>query len=158
MGRAKGVWFRRTVVLVLSAIVVLALANRFGQRQSVSVVRSAPASLSVRAPSNLRGGLIYELRIEIRATDALHHAHLVIGDGWLEGMTMNTLEPTPANETSADGQLKLALGHIAAGQTFVQFIQMQVNPTTAARRTATVSLLDGNRRLATSRRTLTIFP
>lgn len=101
---------------------------------------------------------MYELRVEIRATEGLHDAHLVLGDGWVDGMTINTLEPAPSSETSADGQLKLSLGHIAAGHTFVQFIQMQVNPTTVTRRAADVSLLDGSRRLATIRRTITVFP
>jgi hypothetical protein len=153
-----GVWFRRLVILCLLALVVLALINTFCQRPSVSVARSGGASLSVRAPTRLRGGLIYEVRFEIRAKQTLQNAALVLGAHWLEGMTLNTLEPSPASETSADGQLRFSLGRIQAGHTFTQFIQLQVNPTTVAHRAVEASLFAGTRRLVTIRRTVTIFP
>ena len=158
IGRANNVWFRRLLVLVLLALVGLALANTFGQHPITSKAQSPAASLSVRAPVRLRSGLVYELRIEIRARQTLRNANLLLGRGWLEGITLNTLEPSPSNETSDDGSLKLSLGPIESGHLFIEFIQMQVNPTTVGQRTADVSLLDGTRRVASIHRTTTVFP
>ena len=158
VGRDRAVWLRRSLVIALLAIVCLALANVFGQRASTSNARSPAGSLSVRGPTNLRGGLVYETRFEIRARETLRNAYLLLGRDWLDGMTLNELEPAPSNETSADGSLKLSLGRIPAGHVFIEFAAMQVNPTTVARRTIDFSLLDSRRRLATVRRTITVFP
>jgi hypothetical protein len=68
------------------------------------------------------------------------------------------MEPSPTSETSQDGKLGLDLGPIAAGQTYVLFIDYQVNPTNVGRQDQTVTLYDGNRALVTLHRTLTVFP
>jgi hypothetical protein len=68
------------------------------------------------------------------------------------------MEPSPTSETSQDGQLGLDLGPIAAGQTYVLFIDYQVNPTNVGRQDQTVTLYDGDQALVTLHRTLTVFP
>ena len=158
VGRASSRWWRRALILALLAVVILALTNAFGQKPTLSIGRSSTASLSVRAPARLRGGLIYQARFEIRALRTLRNPSLVLGRGWLDGMTLNTLEPAPSSETSANGQLKLQLGRVAAGSLFVQFVELQVNPTTVTRRHVQAWLLDGSERVATLNRTITVFP
>jgi len=74
-------------------------------------------------------------------------------------MAVNTIEPSPVDETSRDGRLAFTLGPIRAGHAFTLFMQFQANPTTVAwQRRQDVRLDDGNRELATVPRTLTVYP
>jgi hypothetical protein len=157
-GRAWEIWVRRGLFSLLVLVVVLALANVFGQRPQTEVVRSAPATLHLYAPARVRSGLLFEARVRIAANQDLKKAVLVLGPGWLEGMSMNTLEPSPVSEASANGKLALTLGHIPAGNSYLLFMQFQINPTNVGHRPQTVWLYDGGRLLLTLHRTITVFP
>ena len=63
--------------------------------------------------------------------------------GWLEGITLNTVEPSPVGEASRDGKIALDLGHVRAGTEYVLFLHFQVNPTNVGRRSQDVELHDG---------------
>ena len=151
-------WVRRGLLLIPAVIVVLALANVFGQRPETSTASTSAASLSVFAPTSVRGGLIWEARFDIHAVRTLHDARLVLDSDWLEANTVNTIEPSPSQETSRNGALELKLGRVGAGRRHLIFMQFQTNPTNVGRRTVTVAHLDGNQRLLRISRTLTIFP
>jgi hypothetical protein len=158
VARRNEVWVRRLLLTLLGAIPLVALFNVFGQRPSTSTAAVPAASLSVYAPTSVRGGLLYEARFHVRATRELKDARLVLDPGWLEGMQVNTIEPSPVGEASDDGRLALDLGHIPAGQKHLLFIQFQVNPTNVGHRSHDVSLYDGERRLLTVHDDVTIFP
>jgi hypothetical protein len=81
-----------------------------------------------------------------------------LGPGWLEGMTVNTIEPSPVGEASNNGRLSLDLGHIPAGESYLLFMQFQTNPTNVGHRDASVTLKDGDTKLLHVDRTITIFP
>jgi hypothetical protein len=78
--------------------------------------------------------------------------------GWMEGQTINTIEPSPLGEGSHDGKLVLELGRVPAGEKHVLYIQLQVNPTNVGRRSQGVRLYDGNKLVATIHRRVTVFP
>jgi len=156
--RRNDIWVRRGLFGLLCIVPILALANLFGQQPETSTAVAAAARLSVYAPSRARGGLLYQARFRITPSRKLDQAALVLDRGWLEGLTINTLEPSPVSETSHDGKLGLDLGPIQAGKPYVLFIDFQVNPTTVGRQDQTVTLYDGDRALATVHRTLTVFP
>ena len=82
----------------------------------------------------------------------------MLSSEWAEGMTINTIEPGPVGEASRNGALSFELGHIAAGERYLLFIQLQVNPTNVGRRAQTAELYDGPTRLLTIHRTITVFP
>ena len=157
-GRAWEIWVRRGLFALLPLIALLALVDLFGQRPSSSVAATPRAELDVFAPERLRGGLLFQARFTVRAEDDLAKATLVLSSAWLEGMTVNTVEPQPVNEGSADGKLTLELGHVPAGQSYVLYMSFQVNPTNVGRREASVDLLDGSTRLTHVSRTFTVFP
>jgi hypothetical protein len=157
-GRDKDLWARRILFALVVAVPVVALFNVFGQRPSSHTLVSPAASLNVHAPAHLRGGLLYEARFHLTARQELKDATLVLGSGWLEGMTVNTIEPSPVGEASDNGRLSLELGHIPQGESFILFVQFQVNPTNVGRRSQTVELRDGDSRLLSFKRTVTIFP
>jgi hypothetical protein len=156
--RRNDIWIRRGLFALVCAVPVLALLNVFGQRPQTSAAASAAAKLTVLAPARVRGGLLYQARFRISAKKKLAQAALVLDRGWLDGMTLNTIEPQSVSEASDNGKLGLDLGPIAAGQSYVLYIDIQVNPTTVGRQDQTVTLYDGKRALATVHRTLTVFP
>src|SRR4051812_22145253 len=83
---------RRGLLVVPVVVVVLALANVFGQRPETSSASTSAASLSVFAPTSIRGGLIWEARFDVHAVRRLQDARLVLDSDWLEGNTVNTIE------------------------------------------------------------------
>jgi hypothetical protein len=157
-GRRHGIYGRRAGVAVLAAFLLAGLANVFGQRPATVAAASPGATLDLYAPAHVRGGLLYMARFTIRARRPLKHAVLVLSPGWADSQQINTIEPSPASETSSDGRLALLLGHLDAGSTYRLFMELQVNPTNVGRHDADVSLYDGNRRLVHLDRTLTVFP
>jgi hypothetical protein len=158
-GRAWEIWLRRGLFTLLPLVSLLGLLNVFGQHASTTTANAAgAASLKLYAPSRVRGGLIYEARFHVTAQRDLKQATLVLSPGWLESMTVNTIEPSPVGEASDDGRLSLDLGHIPAGGSYLLFIQFQTNPTNIGHRDASVTLKDGSQTLLSVHRTITIFP
>ena len=157
-GRTWHPWVRRALIVLLLAVPVLGLLNVFGQRPSSASAVAPEASLKVYSPTSVRGGLIFEARFHVTARRDLKDAILVLGSGWLEGMTVNTVEPSPVNEASKSGRLSLELGHIPAGQSYILYVQFQVNPTNVGHRRQTVELDDGDAGILSLRRSITVYP
>ncbi len=82
----------------------------------------------------------------------------MLDSGWAEGITINTVEPSPLGAASRDGTLVYQLGRIPAGRKHVFFLQLQVNPTNVGHRSQDVRLFDGDELLATIDRSITVFP
>jgi hypothetical protein len=154
----RDVIFRRVAVGALVVVLSLGLLNVFGQRPATSSAEADAATLEVYAPERVRGGLFYEARFTIVALSEVEQATLVLDPGWIEGITINTVEPSPVGEASRDGKLAFELGRIPAGQKHVFFLQLQVNPTNVGHRSQDVRLYDGEELLATIDRTITVWP
>jgi hypothetical protein len=157
-GRESRPWARWALLALLAALCVLGLLNVFGQRPDTHVVKSDVVALEVYSPTKLRSGLFYESRFTIDAHEEIREATLVLDPGWLEGMTLNTLEPAPVGEASRDGRIALELGRIPAGGRHVFFLHFQVNPTNIGRRPADVDLHDGTTPLLHVDREVSILP
>ena len=150
---------RRAGIIALGIVLALALGNAFGQRPGSSTAAAAAAELELYAPARLRSGLFFEARFTIEAIRELREATLVLDSGWAEGMTINTIEPSPVGEASRDGRLVLELGRVRAGDAHVLFLQLQVNPTNVGRRSQDVRLFDGETtELVHLERTITVWP
>jgi hypothetical protein len=156
-GRAE-VPIRRAIMGLVALLSLAGVLNVFGQRPDTSKAAVSAASLKLYAPSRVRGGLYYESRFTIDARQDVKKATLVLDPGWVEGITINTIEPSPIGEASRNGKLVLELGHIPAGKTYLLFIQAQVNPTNVGRRSQDVALYDGDTFLASIDREMTVFP
>ncbi|HEV2901893.1 MAG TPA: hypothetical protein VGW30_01395 [Gaiellaceae bacterium] len=154
----RDVLVRRIAVGAIASFLALGLLNLFGQRPSTTTAESDAARLEVYAPERVRGGLYYEARFRIDALRELEEATLVLDSGWAEGITINTVEPSPLGEASRDGSLAFELGRIPAGQKHLFFLHLQVNPTNVGHRPQNVRLYDGDELLSTIDRTITIFP
>ena len=154
----RDVAFRRVALTALALVLGLGLFNLFGQRPSTTVAEADAATLEVYAPERVRGGLFYEARFRIDAIREVREATLVLDPGWAEGITINTVEPSPVGEASRNGKLAFELGRIPAGQKHVFFLHLQVNPTNVGHRSQDVRLYDGDQLLATIDRSITVFP
>jgi hypothetical protein len=158
-GRHLGQWLRRGFLALLLAFVVAALANAFGQADSTDTASGAAATLSVKAPSRVRGGLVYQSEFKIEAKQALAAPTLVLQRGWVDQTTINTIQPEPEGSvTDASGDLKLRFGSLGAGQTLVVYGQFQVNPLNVGSHPAGVDLYDGGKLLASIPRSQFDFP
>jgi hypothetical protein len=158
-GRETGKWLRRGFLVLLFVFIVAALANVFGQAAATDTASGTGGSLSVKAPSRVRGGLTYQGEFVIHAKEALAAPTLVLDRGWIDQTTMNTLEPEPAGTTSdADGNLKLRFPPMAAGRTLVVYAEFQANPINVGSHDADVALYDGSKPIAQISRTQFNFP
>jgi hypothetical protein len=157
-GRGYQVWARRAILALLAVFILVALLSEFGQRSTTSTASNPAAALTVKAPERLRGGLIFEGRFQISAHDRIRHPTLALASGWTEGITLNTSEPTPIDETSRGDRLILKFAPIPAGADFTYWSQWSVNPVNVGSRSQDVALYDGHRELAGVHRHVTIFP
>jgi hypothetical protein len=158
LGDATGMWVRRVALALLVLVALLALANRFGQEPVTSAAAGPAASLTLRAPEHIRGGLFFESRVQVRAARSITRPRLVLGDGWLEGMQVNSIEPAPSSEASRDGRVVLSWNELAAGDVLVVWLQFEVDPTSVGRRDYSIELDDGDARLARVARKITVLP
>jgi hypothetical protein len=157
-GRGRDPTVRRALLALLCVVPVLALIGRFGQRDITSHAQARAADLTVAAPTHVRGGLFYQTKITVLAHRQLSQPKLVFGQGFLDGLTVNTIEPAASQELSRDGDLVLEYGVIRAGRRLTVWVQYQVNPTTVTSRTQRLELDDGNQPLVTLDRSFTSFP
>ena len=151
-------WVRWLLVGALTAVIVLGALNVFGQRPETAVADADAARLEVLSPEALRSGLLFMSRFVIDAKADLDEATLVLDPDWLEGVTLNTVEPSPVGEASRDGRIAFELGHIPAGDQYRLYLHFQVNPTQFGRVSHDVELYDGDTLLARIDRTTTIWP
>jgi hypothetical protein len=157
-GRAHQPWIRRAFVVVFAAAAVAALFNVFGQRSTTARVAGPDARLDIRGPTRVRGGLLFQQRITVRALRAIAHPRLVLASGWLDGLQVNTIEPSPQSEASRNGSLVLSYDQMAAGDKLEVFIDYQVNPTHVGRTDQDLEIDDATQPLVRLSRSLLTFP
>jgi hypothetical protein len=157
-GGSGHAWYRRALLCLIAVLPVLALLNVFGQRPTVSSVHASAADLQVTAPARLRSGLIFQVRVQVTARLAIAMPQLVFDRGWWESMSVNSIEPDPANQSTQNGSVVLSFNRLPAGRTLIVWIYFQVNPTNVGNRREDVELEDGSTPIATVHRSLTIFP
>jgi hypothetical protein len=157
-GWMRSLWWRRMLLCCVAALPVLALLNVFGQHPSTTSAASPEAGLTVTAPTRLRSGLIFQVKVSVSAHQEIGQLQLSFDEGWWESMSVNSIEPEPSNENSHDGKIVLSYGNLPAGKRLVCWIYFQVNPTNVGNRREDVELEDGSRVLARVNRSLTIFP
>jgi hypothetical protein len=157
-GVIVGLRARRAFMVVFAAIAALALIGIFGQRQSESTTATEAATMRLAGPKVVRGGLYFQSRLDIRALRAIEHPRIVLDEGWMEGMQMNTIAPDPVGQASRAGRVVLSYDGLDAGDELVVWLEFQVNPTNVGHRSYDVELDDGETRLAHLRRDITILP
>jgi hypothetical protein len=151
-------WTRRVLLTLLAAAAVAALLGVFGQRAHTSSAAGRAAQLEVRAPEVVRGGLLFQTTVRIRASQTIQHPRLVLDQGWLDGLQVNTIEPNPMSEATRDGRLVLSYDTLDPGDTLVVYFQFQLNPTSVGTTQNRIELDDADTPIAAVSRTLRRLP
>jgi hypothetical protein len=158
----RGLWARRAVLTILAIAVLLALLDVFGQRASRTEAAGGgdgAATLALRAPDTVRGGLLFQSTIEIAARRDLDHPRLVLARGWTDGMQVNSISPDAESQAQRAGdRLVLTYPALAAGDELTIRLQFQVDPTHVGRRPYDVELDDAETSVARVHRTITTLP
>jgi hypothetical protein len=159
VGRNREIWARRILTAVFVAFILLATANVFGQRPSSARAAGPAATLEVSTPATVRGGLIFQTRIDVTATDSIAHPTLVLSGGWFDGMTLNSVQPGPADQEARGAAVTLAYPPLRRGARMTVWLEWSANPTNLAwNRPEQVVLADGASALVSITRHVTVFP
>ncbi len=152
-------WGRRAVTAVLVVFVLLAAANQFGQQPSTSRAATANASMTVSTPSRLREGLIFQTRVDLTAGRTLARPSLTLSGGWFDGVTLNSVQPSPMSQASAGPGVVFTFPTLPAGRRMTVWFEWSVNPPTVAwQRGVQITLAARATPLLTLHRSVTIFP
>jgi hypothetical protein len=143
---------------LVCVIPFLALINLFGQHPTTSIAGGPDGTLRMLAPKDLRGGLLFQARFEMTANRDLEHPELLLGPGWFEELTENSIAPDPVAQNSSNGRVNLSYGPLKKGQKLTVWIDYQVNPVNIGTREANAQFNDGPIRIATIHRDITFFP
>jgi hypothetical protein len=154
----RAVWVRRLILAVFALFILAGLAGVFGQTAHVSQAAGPAATLRVSAPTAVRGGLLFMGLFDIQATAEVKQPTLVLGPGWTDDITINTVEPAPLEETSRNRRLVLTFPKLARGDHLRVWMEFQVNPTAIGRSNQDVILRDGSTPIARVDRSVTIYP
>lgn len=159
VGRHVDPWVRRAILALLSLLVVAALLNIFGQQPVRESATGGGAALSLEAPTGLRGGLIFQTRIEIEASEgAIAQPTLLLSDGWFDSVTLNAISPEPTEQQGEAGGVAWQFGPLAAGESFTVWAEWQVNPSRIGNGNHDLELRDGDRPLTSIDHTIRFFP
>ena len=157
-GRKLGQGLRHGFLILLTAFLVAALLNAFGEESATSTAGSPAASLTLTAPQRLRGGLLYQAKFEIHARRDLKAPVLVLDQGWFDETTINAIEPEPAGATSDGQHVEYRFSPLSAGRNLTVYVGLQANPTNIGSHDAGVALDDGTHPLVSINRTQLNFP
>jgi hypothetical protein len=114
--------------------------------------------MTLTAPETVRGGLFFQSRVEIRAQSTIDFPRLVLDDGWVEGMQVNSITPEPASQASRDGHVVLSYDKLEAGDVLRIWLQFEVNPTNTGHRSYGLELDDASTPVVRVSRSLTVLP
>jgi hypothetical protein len=154
-------WAPRTRMLVLAlfaAFIIVVLTGATGQQPARTSAAGPRARLTLLAPDVVRGGLLVQARFEIHAVTTIRQPRLVLQRGWLEGMQVSSIEPSPVAETGRGSDVALTFAALRGGSTRTVWMQLQVDPTSVGDRPASVELQDGSTPLARISHRLTVLP
>ena len=157
-GGTIGIAARRVLMASFALISLAALIGFFGQRSTTSAAVTPSVRMTLDAPETVRGGIFFQALVNIRALTPVEHPRLVLDEGWVEGMQVNSIEPAPVSEASRDGRVVLSYDRVDAGDRLVVWMQFEVDPTNVGHRSYGLELDDAETRVAAVHRWMTVFP
>ena len=154
----RGLWARRVVMTLLALVTLVALTGALGQSATTTTASGPAATVKLKAPETVRGGLFFQSRVEIRALRDIEHPRLVLDPGWFEGMQSNSIEPQPTGEQSRGDRVVLSYDTLKAGDHMVVWLQFEVDPTAHGTHAYDLELDDAEQPIAHLDRSLRILP
>jgi hypothetical protein len=153
-------WRRHASPLSLVAfgiIVALALGGVFGHERSWRADANG-AALQVHASETIRNGEFFEMRIEVEPSEPIGELVIGVDQALWEDMTVNTMIPAAAEETSADGEFRFILGGLEPETPFLLKVDLQVNPDIVGINRGAITVYDADDPLVATDVTITVLP
>lgn len=146
-------------VIALGLFLAAALFGLFGgQPHPTRTIEAPAATLKLQFPEILRNGEFFEMRATITAKRPISDMGLQISSSYWRDLTINTMIPAPAEETSAHGNYRFSYGVMKAGDTINLKIDGQVNPPMFAGTKGELVLMDGEGEIARAPLSLRVYP
>ncbi|MDF2495397.1 hypothetical protein [Sphingomonas sp.] len=145
--------------IILGGFVATAMTGALGGAPAPVTSISAPAALlEVKLARPLRSGLFFETHIRVIARQNLAKPVIGIDATLWRDLTINSQIPAAANESFEDGQYRFEYPPLKAGDTLDIKIDGQTNPPLVGRITGSITLLDGQVLLSSTRVSVPVLP
>ncbi len=143
----------RLLSLLLSAILgglmVAAFLGLFGgQPSDAMTTQTAAADFVVVTPQKLRNGEFFEMRISVNAKRALVAPSIAVSSAYWNNVTVNTVMPEPAGQSSKSGYFVLEYDALNPGDSLFLKVDGQINPTLRGGNRGVIELRDGEQTIA----------
>ncbi len=144
---------------ILAGLMLAAILGVFGgQPSDAMTMRSAAADFNVVAPQKLRNGEFFEMRISAKARGTLAAPSIAVSSAYWTNVTVNTVMPEPANQSSKSGYFVLEYDALKQGDTLFVKIDGQINPTLRGGNRGVIELRDGEQTIAQIPLRLRVLP
>jgi hypothetical protein len=148
-------WVRRGMIIILVALLAVVATGAAGQTTSTT----ADGPLRVTGPDAVRGGLLYQLLIEIHPATEVRQPVIAVSDPFWESLSVNSIVPDASDDSYRDDSVVLTYQDpIRAGDAFRIRVYFQANPNVSGIRHGSVELFDGSQLLAQVNRRLVVLP
>jgi hypothetical protein len=158
--RPPGGWRRHAsplALVVFGTVMVLGLTGLLG-READRRAETNGVRLEVHTSEIIRNGEFFEMRIRVEANEQISELVVGIDEALWEDMTVNTMIPAAADETSSGGEFRFTFAELEAGSQFVLKVDIQVNPDIVAGNSGAVTVYDGETPLAMTDVSITVLP
>jgi hypothetical protein len=144
-------------LILLSAVMLVGLLGVAGREETASA-SGGGVRLEWHAPTLIRNGEFFEIRINLEATEAIARPVLGIDASLWEDFTVNTFIPAAVDESSADGEFLFEFAPLEAGSSLHVKIDAQINPDTLGGNAGTVTVYDGDEALVSLPLQIEVLP
>jgi hypothetical protein len=144
-------------IALLAAILLAALLG-FGGRETTLRATANGTTMEWHGPERIRNGEVLELRLGVTSERAIEGLVVEVPHSLWEDITISSLIPAAAEETSSDGVFRFAYGPLAPGTEFRLKVDGQLNPDIAGGNAGVVRVLDGDVELVSLSVTIEVLP
>ena len=146
-------------MVALGAILVVALFGWLGGGPSSKLAaRSSQADFLIDAPTRLRNGNFFEMRLDVIARAPVADAVLTVPEPLWRDVTINSMVPAASEEEVVGGEFRFHFGPLAPGDRLQFKLDGQLNPPLFGATEGPIRLLDGEKELARHAYRLTVLP
>lgn len=146
-------------LLALGGILALTFTGLLGGEMQVSRTASTDAAdLTFVGPRFIRNGMFFEAHVLIDAKHPIDKLVVAIDHSLISDMTMNSMVPAAADESTEGGALRFEYAQLDAGDHFDVKLDFQINPSLVLGTDGKVAVYDDEKRLAEVPVTITVLP
>ena len=146
-------------MLLIGALLITAMFGIFGgQPHPKRQIDTPAAAIALQFPEILRNGQFFEMRAKVMAKRDFTDMRLGISTSYWHDLTINTMIPAAAEETSNNGEYRFGYGPVKAGEEITIKFDGQINPPLFAGNKGILTLMDGETVVARTPINLRVIP